>query len=138
MVQNSVLSFELLWSRYCFIASGFECTKKRMPKCWWLKVLVTWDLEDSQLLILDVWLGDQDLIEIFVFFFNLHSRKKILHLDHISDARGLHFIIAGDSNDLNLDPILNLSQNFQQIVHDWTRLDPPALLDPIITTLHCY
>ena len=23
-------------------------------------------------------------------------------------------------------------------MQDWTRLDPPALLDPIITTLHCY
>ena len=46
------------------------------------------------------------------------SKKKTLLLDHISDAfnvlsskygRGLHFIIAGDTNDLNLDPILNLS-----------------------------
>ena len=75
------------------------------------------------------------------------SRKMSLLLDHISDAfnilstkyaRGLHFVIAGDTNDLNLDPILNLTPNFQQIVQDWTRLDPPALLDPIITTLHCY
>ena len=75
------------------------------------------------------------------------SRKKSLLLDHLSDAfnilskkytKGLHFIIAGDTNDLNLNPILNLTPNFQQIVQDWTRLDPPALLDPIITTLHCY
>ena len=65
-------------------------------------------------------------------------------LDHISDAfnllstkygRGLHYILAGDTNDLNLDPILSLSPNFQQIVKKWTRMDPPALLDPIITTL---
>ena len=53
-------------------------------------------------------------------------------------GRGLHFVIAGDTNDLKLDNILNLSPNFRQIVKDWTRLDPPAILDPIITTLHSY
>ena len=46
------------------------------------------------------------------------SRKKSLLLDHISQAfnilsakygKGLHFIIAGDTNDLKLDNILNLS-----------------------------
>ena len=76
------------------------------------------------------------------------SRKKSLLLDHISDAfnilnkkygRGLYFVIAGDSNDLRLETILSLSPNFRQIVKDWTRLDPPALLDPILTILHsCY
>ena len=75
------------------------------------------------------------------------SRKKYLLLDHISEAfnilskkygRGLHFIIAGDTNDLRLDTILSLSPNFRQIVQDWTRLNPPALLDPILTTLSCY
>ena len=72
------------------------------------------------------------------------SKKKTLLLDHISDAynilsskfgRGLHFLLAGDTNELNLDPILNLSPNFRQIVQDWTRLNPPALLDPVITTM---
>ena len=72
------------------------------------------------------------------------SRKKTLLLDHISDSfnilsmkygRGLEFVIAGDTNDLNLDPILSLSPRFQQIVKDWTRMDPPALLDPILTTM---
>ena len=72
------------------------------------------------------------------------SRKKTLLLDHISDAfnilstkygRGLEFIIAGDTNDLNLDPILSLSPRCHQIVKDWTRMNPPALLDPILTTM---
>ena len=75
------------------------------------------------------------------------SRKKTLLLDHISDAfhilnmkygRGLEFVIAGDTNDLNLEPILNLSPRFHQIVQDWTRMDPPALLDPILTTLSSF
>ena len=76
-----------------------------------------------------------------------NSKKKSLLLDHINDAfnilsakygTGLHYIIAGDTNDLKLDSILNLSPQFQQIVQDWTRMDPPALLDPIITTLSSY
>ena len=80
-------------------------------------------------------------------YFGGKNRKKTLLLDHISDAyhllskkyqRGLYFVIAGDVNDLNISPILDLSSNFQQIVKDPTRLDPPAILDPIITTLHTY
>ena len=72
------------------------------------------------------------------------SKKKTLLLDHISDAynvlntkygRGLHFIFAGDTNDLKLNNILSLSPNLIQIVKQWTRMDPPAILDPVIMTL---
>ena len=72
------------------------------------------------------------------------SHKKSLLLDHISDAynilstkygRGLHFVLAGDTNDLKLDTILSLSPNLVQIVKHWTRMDPPTILDPIIMTL---
>ena len=75
------------------------------------------------------------------------SRKKSLLLDHINHAfnlistkygDGLHFIIAGDTNDLKLDNILNLSHNMKQLVMDVTRLNPPAMLDPIISTLGSY
>ena len=76
------------------------------------------------------------------------SNKKTLLLDHISDAynilstkygRGLHFALAGDTNDLKLDSILHLNPSFVQIVQKWTRLDPPAILDPIILTMsHLY
>ena len=53
--------------------------------------------------------------------------------------RGLHFVLAGDTNDLKLDSILSLSPSLIQIVSDWTRLDPPAILDPVIMTLsHSY
>ena len=77
-----------------------------------------------------------------------NSNRKTLLLDHISDAfnilstkysRGLHFVLAGDTNDLKLDSILSLSPNLVQIVSDWTRMEPPAILDPIIMTLsHLY
>ena len=72
------------------------------------------------------------------------SNRKTLLLDHISDAynilstkygRGLHFVLAGDTNDLKLESILHLDTRFVQIVQEWTRMDPPAILDPIIMTL---
>ena len=78
------------------------------------------------------------------------KQKTDLH-DHIAEAfnilstkfqHGLHFIIAGDTNDLNLTPILNLSPNLVQIVDKPTRLDPVTFvekfLDPVITTLSSY
>ena len=40
---------------------------------------------------------------------------------------------------MNLNPILNLSPNLTQIVTGYTRMNPPAILDPIIMTLgHLY
>ena len=79
------------------------------------------------------------------------SKQKTDLQDHIAEAynilstkfqHGLHFIIAGDTNELNLTPILNLSPNLVQIVDKPTRLDPVTfvekLLDPVITTLSLY
>ena len=75
------------------------------------------------------------------------SKKKSLLLDHLSDAynllskkygRGLHFVIAGDTNDLKLDSVMSLDSRFVQIVKEWTRLNPPAVLDPIIMTLSSF
>ena len=76
------------------------------------------------------------------------SKHKSDLLDHISDAfnilsakygNGLHFCIAGDTNELKLEPILNLTPNFVQVVSKPTRIDPVSgrenILDPIITTL---
>ena len=73
-----------------------------------------------------------------------HSRKKTATLDHITDVynpmsvkyqNGLHWMIAGDTNDLNLNAILQLSPEMKQLVTDFTRLNPPRIIDPIITTL---
>ena len=78
------------------------------------------------------------------------SRKKSVVLDHISETYnllcskytdGLYFIIAGDTNYLNLtllsklDSIINLSPNMRQVVNEFTRLNPPRMLDPILTTM---
>ena len=73
------------------------------------------------------------------------SRKKTLLLDHIAETYhmlnskyqdGLHFILAGDTNDLKLDPILSLSPSMKQVVTCPTR--NTKILDPIITTLSKY
>ena len=72
------------------------------------------------------------------------SRKKTVLLDHISESYnllcskytdGLYFILAGDTNDLKLDSILSLSPNMKQVVTEFTRMNPPAMLDLILTTL---
>ena len=51
-------------------------------------------------------------------------------------------VIAGDTNELNLTPILNLSPNLKQIVTSSTRTDPVTavekVLDPVIMTLGAY
>ena len=76
-----------------------------------------------------------------------NSRKKSVLLDHIAQvynqicskfSNGLHWIICGDTNDLKLDSILHLNKNMRQVVQDPTRLNPPRILDPIITTLASY
>ena len=76
-----------------------------------------------------------------------YSRKKTLLLDHIAQVynllsskykKGLHWLICGDTNDLRLEPILALSPNLQQVVQHYTRLNPPRILDPIITTMARY
>ena len=73
------------------------------------------------------------------------SRTKTKLLDHIAETYhmlnskhldGLHFILAGDTNDLKLDSILSLSPNLRQVVNSATRGD--KMIDPIITTLSKY
>ena len=75
------------------------------------------------------------------------SQTHTLLNDHLTDVynilsykypRGLHWILSGDLNRMSLNPILSLDPRFKQIVQDPTRLNPPAILDPIIMTLSKY
>ena len=75
------------------------------------------------------------------------ARSQAPLLDHITDVynilttkypRGLHWILAGDFNRVKLDTILNLDPRLKQIVQSPTRLNPNAILDPIIMTLNTY
>ena len=72
------------------------------------------------------------------------STKRKELFDHIAESYNLliakygsdlQFIIAGDTNRLNLSPILSLSPTLIQVVRVPTRLNPDATLDPIITSM---
>ena len=73
-----------------------------------------------------------------------NSKKKTATLDHIAETynflnakygKGLYWILAGDTNDLKLDPILHLSSSLKSVVTKPTRLNPDRILDNIITDL---
>ena len=79
-----------------------------------------------------------------IYYRGPKSTKKDALFDHIAQSyhylmakygQGLQFIIAGDTNRLNLSPILNLSPSLRQVVQVPTRLNPDATLDPVITTM---
>ena len=55
-----------------------------------------------------------------------------------SKYRNISWILAGDTNDLKLDSILLLNKKLKQVVTSPTRLQPPAVLDVVITDLHMY
>ena len=72
------------------------------------------------------------------------SKKKTATLDHISETynflstkygRGCYWMLAGDTNDLKLDAILNLSPNLKSLVKKPTRRNPDSILDNIITDM---
>ena len=75
------------------------------------------------------------------------SKKNPALLDHISEVyhmlnklykQGVHWILAGDFNELKTEKILEISPNLRQVVTLPTRYNPPAILDKIITSLHKY
>ena len=82
-----------------------------------------------------------------IYYRGPKSTKKQELYDHIGETfhylsskygSNIQFIIAGDTNRLNLKPILNLSPNLKQVVKVFTRLNPEAILDPIITLWKYY
>ena len=84
-------------------------------------------------------------IAVAAIYSKPNSKKKTALLDHIAETyhmlnskyqSGLHFILAGDTNDLKLGPILSLSPTLRQVVGCATR--KLEMLDPIITSLAVY
>ena len=112
-----------------------------------ISVQVPWGVEAVWCTLTPKSLQQDSIIKKIVccsFYSKPHSKTKTLLLDHISDTYtfltrkyglGTHFILAGDSNDLKLEPVLNLNHRFVQIVQHNTRMNPPALLDPVLMTL---
>ena len=83
----------------------------------------------------------------YLYYRGPKSTKKQELFDHVAETfhylsarfgTNMEFIIAGDTNRLNLSPILNLSPRLEQKVKVPTRLNPDVTLDPIITTLGKY
>ena len=79
-----------------------------------------------------------------VYYSASKSAYKNAYYDHLADTyhfllskygSRLQFLICGDTNRLNLSPILSLSPDLKQGVKVYTRYNPPAILDPIITTM---
>ena len=77
-----------------------------------------------------------------IYYAKRTKRKDFI--DHICESynlllakygQGLHFIIAGDFNRLNINPILDLSPQLKQVVSIPTRTNPDATLNKIVTTL---
>ena len=78
------------------------------------------------------------------------SRKKTATIDHIAEVystlntkygRGTFWIIAGDTNNLKLGPILTLNSKLKSVVKKPTRMNQKnpqksSILDNIITDLH--
>ena len=86
----------------------------------------------------------KNIVVASVYYSSTQTRKTEF-LDHIAEAYSilcskygsdLKFIIAGDVNKLNIKPILNLSPDLKQVVKVFTRRNPEAILDVIITNLH--
>ena len=80
-------------------------------------------------------------------YFPPNNKHKSLFLDHICETYnflsskyndGLYWLLAGDTNELNLDSILRLDPNIKQMVEEPTRVGSDKILDPIITNLCKY
>jgi hypothetical protein len=87
---------------------------------------------------------------VAVIYCKPRSRKKTALVDHLSESyhylkarygSQLNFILAGDTNDLKLEKISQISSDLKQIVHSPTRENRngvDTMLDPVFTTLHKY
>ena len=113
-------------------------------------VSIPWGVEATWCLLSPKNSSNSSLIKkiaVCSFYCKPGSRKKTVLLDHIAQTfhllsakfkDGLYFLICGDRNQLSLQQILNLSPSLKQCVENPTRLNPPQVLDVIITDLHKY
>ena len=92
-------------------------------------------------------MGSIKRIAVAAVYSKPNSRKKTATLDHICGTYNqlkakyndkCNFVIAGDTNDLNLTRIINLNSNMKQTVTSPTRHNPDRILDPIITDLSIF
>ena len=77
-------------------------------------------------------------------YYSSTQTRKADFIDHIAETfhtlcylygSDLKFILSGDINRLNINPILNLSRDLVQIVKVLTRKNPYAIPDVVITNI---
>ena len=113
-------------------------------------ISIPWGVEAVWAVITPKGVQNNSIIQRIVcgsVYLTTSARSHLPLLDHITDVynilstkyqKGLQWIIAGDTNRMKLDVILNLDPKMKQIVQTPTRLNPDAILDPILMTLSNY
>ena len=113
-------------------------------------ITIPWGVECVWAILTPVGQSNSSVVKKIVvasFYLKPHSKKKSALFDHIAQVyhllsaryvSGLFWVIAGDKNGFKLDNILSLCPDFKQLVDQPTRLDPPRILDVIITNLSKY
>ena len=116
-------------------------------------IAIPWGVEITWALLTPKCVSNDSLIKHIVLgaiYVRPKKPNKTLVYDHIADVynilnakygKGLYWCIAGDTNKLKLDPVLNLSPNFKSVVTKLTRINlknpkKSTILDNIITDLH--
>ena len=89
----------------------------------------------------------KNIIICSYYYAGPHASSKTALYDHMIESLNLlsakygpkvEFILCADSNRLDLSPISDFLSELKQVVKVPTRLDPPAILDTILTTLSEY
>ena len=111
-------------------------TKYKIENLTNTSINIPWGVEITWALLTPKEVSNDSIIQNIVLgavYVKPRSRKKTALLDHIAEVhttlgakygKGLHWMIAGDTNDLKLGPILNIDQNFRSIVRKPTRINP--------------
>ena len=113
-------------------------------------ISIPWGVEITWAIITPKTVAADSLVKRIVLgsiYSKPNSKKKTATLDHIAETynflnakfgRGLYWILAGDTNDMKLDMILNLHPSLKSVVTEPTRLNPDKILDNIITDMSSY
>ena len=110
-------------------------------------IQIPWGVEVTWALLTPKNISSDSIIQNIILgsiYSKPNSKKKTATLDHIAQTynflnakhgNGTYCILAGDTNDMKLDAILNLSPNLKSVVTKPTRLNPDRILDNIITDM---
>ena len=108
---------------------------------------IPWGVEVTWALLTPKTVSNDSIIQNIVLasiYSKPKSKMKTVLLDHIAETynflstkykKGLYWMLAGDTNDLKLDAILNLSPAMKSLVKTPTRRNPDSILDNIITNM---